>query len=337
MLSGIYQPEEVRFNVRKMILDRGGVFLRDSVVAVRPGERLLDLYSGGSLAYDVVSFNTGSVVPVTWDGEGRIKAVKPINNLLQARREALELLRDGKPGFVVVGGGPAGVELAGNLARLAEDSPGRASITLVAGSILLKGVPDRARKMVRRNLLSRGVDILEGVRLESAEEGVLVLSDGRSLPADLALAATGVKPWPVFGESGMTVGPDGGLLVNRRLQSVEYPEIFGGGDGVTLEDHQLARVGVYAVRQSPILAHNLLAALEGRRLRECTPRGVFLQILNLGDGRGVGWRKGLVMNGRLAFRLKNYIDRRFMKKFQVSGELLEGNAGEEGLNGGSKK
>jgi hypothetical protein len=47
-------------------------------------------------------------------------------------------------------------------------------------------------------------------------------------------------------------------------------------------------------------------------------------IFNMGDGRGILWRNSLVVEGRLAFRLKNYIDRGFMKKFQVSGELTEG-------------
>jgi hypothetical protein len=43
----------------------------------------------------------------------------------------------------------------------------------------------------------------------------------------------------------------------------------------------------------------------------------------MGDGRGILWRNSLVVEGRFAFALKNYIDRGFMKKFQVSGELTE--------------
>jgi hypothetical protein len=41
----------------------------------------------------------------------------------------------------------------------------------------------------------------------------------------------------------------------------------------------------------------------------------------MGDGKGILWKNGLIWNGRLAFMLKDFIDRRFMKKFQVSGEL----------------
>jgi hypothetical protein len=46
-------------------------------------------------------------------------------------------------------------------------------------------------------------------------------------------------------------------------------------------------------------------------------------ILNMGDSRGILWKKSLTLDGKLSFFLKDYIDRRFMKKFQVSGEREE--------------
>jgi hypothetical protein len=77
------------------------------------------------------------------------------------------------------------------------------------------------------------------------------------------------------------------------------------------------------VRQNRPLHRNLLAFLEGRPLQRFDPGGDYLLILNLGDRRGLFRRKEIVWSGRLAFRLKEYLDRRFMRKFQVSGELRE--------------
>jgi NADH dehydrogenase FAD-containing subunit len=77
------------------------------------------------------------------------------------------------------------------------------------------------------------------------------------------------------------------------------------------------------VRQNPILFHNLMAALEGGALIPFNPDGAYLLILNMGDGTGLLWKNEFVWGGRLAFLLKDYIDRRFMRKFQVSGELSE--------------
>jgi hypothetical protein len=51
------------------------------------------------------------------------------------------------------------------------------------------------------------------------------------------------------------------------------------------------------------------------------PQKDFLLIFNMGNGRGIFWKKTWVWHGRLAFFLKDYIDRRFMREFQVSGEL----------------
>ena len=57
------------------------------------------------------------------------------------------------------------------------------------------------------------------------------------------------------------LGPDGGLRVNEYLQSVDHPEVFGGGDCIYFEDRPMDKVGVYAVRENPVLYHNLKAAL----------------------------------------------------------------------------
>src|SRR5210317_1467852 len=64
MLSGIYRPEEIRFDVKQMAQDRGAVFIEDKVVKIHPQKKRIDLQSGQSLTYDLMSVNTGSFVPV---------------------------------------------------------------------------------------------------------------------------------------------------------------------------------------------------------------------------------------------------------------------------------
>jgi NADH dehydrogenase FAD-containing subunit len=77
-------------------------------------------------------------------------------------------------------------------------------------------------------------------------------------------------------------------------------------------------VGVYAVREGPILFHNLLARLTGKSIKAFRPQKRYLLIFNMGDGTGIFVRWPLVWQGKLAFRLKNYIDIGFMAKFQVA-------------------
>jgi len=105
--------------------------------------------------------------------------------------------------------------------------------------------------------------------------------------------------------------------VNTYLQSPEYPEMFGGGDCIYFQDQPLDKVGVYAVRENPVLSHNLMAALEGDDLAPFDPGGDCLLIFDMGDGKRVLHKKGLVLYGRLPFVLKDHIDRRFIRRFQA--------------------
>ena len=326
MLSGMYRPQDVRFNIRKMVQDRGGDFLEDKVTGINPGGRNLVLQSGQETPYDVVSFNTGSEVPhqpYLSAPRENVRPVKPVLNLLQGRQHLLKLLGEKELKLLVVGGGPAGVEMTANLWRMVQDKRGKAKITLIGGRRVLGGLPEKVRDLVLPSLSRRGIEVVEGCHLKEVRDKEIRLSDDRSLPFDFAFLALGVKPSSLFAGSGLPTGEDGGLLVNSRLQSVAHPEIFGGGDCISLAGNPLAKVGVYAVRQNPILHHNLLSALEGTEMQTFIPQKDYMLIFNMGDGRGILWKKNFVWEGRLAFFLKDYIDRKFMQKFQVSGERDE--------------
>ncbi len=322
LLSGIYRPEEVRFHIKKLVEDRGASFVKGYVTRINAGKRLLVLESGDEVPYDVVSFNTGSGVPLDIVDEDKenIYPVKPIVNLLKARKIILDKIRSEVPRLLVVGGGPAGVELSGNLWCLVHDNKGQAEITLVAGGDLLSVFPGKARSLALASLRERGIKVVEGIQVSRFTEGTAVMADGSRFPYDIVFAALGVKPSQIFRESGLPTGDDGGLLVNEYLQSVAHPELFGGGDCISLQGSHLDKVGVYAVRQNEILHHNLGAVLSGEPMEEFRPQKTYLLIFNLGDGTGIFVRKSWVWSGRLAFLFKDYLDRSFMRKFQVSGE-----------------
>jgi NADH dehydrogenase FAD-containing subunit len=327
MLSGIYRPWEVRFHIKKLVEHQGATFIKDKVIKIDPGRRLLSLSSGEKVNYDIVSFNTGSEVPVeslvTTPGEN-VVTVKPVVNLLKAQHIILEAIRNNKAlNFVVVGGGPAGVEISANLWRLLNENHGKGEITLIGGKRLLGDAPGKVRHLALESLTRRGLKIVEGTYVKAIENGVVSLSDGREVAFDLTFVAIGIRPSSLFLDSGLPTAADGGLLVNSHLQSIAYPNILGGGDCISLEGYSLAKVGVYAVRENPILYHNLLSALEGGKMMTFEPQKHFLLIFNMGDGQGIFWKKNWAWEGRLAFLLKDYIDRKFVRRFQVSGELDE--------------
>ena len=327
MLSGVYNVRQIRFHARKMAEQRGAAFLEGRAVRIDPAGKSITLDSGREVDYDIASFNTGSGIPLDplAAPSERIIPVKPILNLYAARRRIQEELKVRDLKLTVVGGGPAGVEIAANLWRLAQGMPRRAEITLLGGTKVLGKSPEQARNRALLSLGKRGVRVLEGkdARAVQVAERELLMANGNAVPHDFAFMAMGVKPSTIFADSGLPTGSDGGLLVDSFLRSTAHPAIFGGGDCISLAGNPLDKVGVYAVRQNPVLYHNLMAALEGSEPVRFDPGGSYLQILNMGNGTGILWKNGLVWDGRAAFLLKDFIDRRFMKKFQVSGELSE--------------
>jgi NADH dehydrogenase FAD-containing subunit len=322
MLSGIYEPRQVRFNIRKMAEDRGAAFIEENVVRIDPERQRIILGSGREVNFYVASFNTGSQVPLeplAAQSDGII-TVKPIINLYRVRRKILNEIARRDLRIAVIGGGPAGVEIAANLWRLVRKQPHRADILLVGGDRILAEFPEKVRSIALDSLQKRNIKVMEGTRAQTAADGTLMLTNGTMLRPDLVFIAVGVRPTPLFVDSGLPTGEDGGLLVNSFLQCAAHPELFGGGDCISFSGNPLAKVGVYAVRQNPILFHNLMAALEGGALQPFLHVGEYMLIMNMGDGTGIAWKKDRVWDGRLAFLFKDFIDRRFMRKFQVSGE-----------------
>jgi NADH dehydrogenase FAD-containing subunit len=325
LLAGTYQPGDVRFNIKRMAEDRGAAFIEDAVVRIDAQSRLLNLASGKAVSYDVVSCNTGSDVPAAISGASgpAIFPVKPIVNLLAAQRFLIESMSRKTIECVVIGGGPAGLEMAGNIWRLASRHGGRAHITFLTGRRLMARFPERVRMLALHSLQQRGIEVVEGAHASALEQDRVLMDNGKVHAFDAAFLALGVTPSSLFRDSGLPTGPDGGLLVNRFLQSTAHPEIFGGGDCISLEGHQLGKVGVYAVRQNPVLKQNICAALDNGRMVPFTPQKNYLLIFNLGDGTAILNRAGVTLHGNFAWRLKDWIDRRFMRKFQLSGEQSE--------------
>jgi NADH dehydrogenase FAD-containing subunit len=326
MLSGTYSPQQIRFHVEKMVTDQGGHFIKDKVVHIDPEKQNVQTSNSGIISYNIVSFNTGSYVPYpkhskNLNRENFILPVKPIRNLLFAKNKIKFLLKKQKrPKIMVVGGGAAGVEMAANLRALSENLGQKTDIIIVAGGNILNQFNDRFREAAKTMLRQLDINLLEGPTVEAISNHRIILNTGISLPCDMVLWAGGTNPSSIFKDSGLSTGPDGGLLVNEYLQSVCFPNIFGGGDCISFAQQPLEKVGVYAVRQNPVLLENLTNFSAGKPLIRFVPQKDFLTILNMGNGQGLLKWKDFVLKGKAAFRLKDFIDQRFMKKFQISNE-----------------
>lgn len=320
MLGGAYRPEDIRFATRHLVEKSGGSFRLGNVVRIDAAGRTVHLDQGDPVPYDVLSCNLGSHVNrdiVKGDMTG-IYTVKPIERLMEARNEILAGSARNSISIGIVGGGPSAVEIAGNIHRLVQ-SPGMkpASIRILTRSSIMPHHPKGIRTKAEASLMKRGIEILKNCMVETISSGTVTEASGKCHEFDFIFLASGVKPNSVFRDSGLETGPDGGLLVNRHLQHTRHPEIFGGGDCIYFEDKPLDKVGVYAVRQNPVLQHNLMASLDGGEMKAFDPGGAYLLIFNLGDGTGIFHKWFVQFGGSLAFKIKDHIDRKFMATFHA--------------------
>jgi NADH dehydrogenase FAD-containing subunit len=319
MLGGLYPPELDQVDVQALVEGGGGRFLCDGVVAIDREVREVVMAGGGRLGYDALSLTIGSVAPAI-PGEEKLETaftVKPVRRLWELRRALEARFRGGDMVRVAIaGGGATGCELAGNIAALAERAGGKV-LVLVLGAELLRELPPRARGNVVASLAGRGIAFRTRVHVARVEAGRAILDDGEAVAFDLFVNATGLQPSPLAASSGLPVDRQGALVVDAHLRAPADPAIHGAGDCVALQGHALPRIGVYAIRQAPVLFHNLLAALEGTKPARFVPQRRFLWIMNLGDGTGVAARGRLYWRGRAAFLLKDRIDRSFLAEYRV--------------------
>lgn len=319
MLGRDYRPEDVRFNTCKTVESRGSKFLHGKASDIDPESRHVILESGEKVPYDVLSLNVGSHVDtgIIWGNNENLFTVKPIENLHQAGLIIEKLALEQSVRVAVVGGGPSAAEISGNIASLGQKfCKNQVDVTVFAGKNFMKRFPESIQKRVVKLLERKGVKIDRSGYVDFIENNRIVLDSGRSTEAQVILLATGVKPPEIIQRAGIPTGPEGDMAVNQYLQSEKYPEIFGGGDCIYFSDQPLDKVGVYAVRENPVLCHNLQIALNGGKFRSFTPQKSYLLIFNLGGKIGVFQKGTIAFSGKAAFLIKDYIDRKFIKSFQ---------------------
>jgi len=119
----------------------------------------------------------------------------------------------------------------------------------------------------------------------------------------------------LFVKAGLATDTRGFVATQPTLQSTSNPDVFATGDIGTQVNTPSAKAGVFAVRQAPVLFHNLRALVLKRALKSYVPQSDFLSLVSTGDKYAIGSRSGVTFNGSWVWRLKDHIDQTFMNKF----------------------
>ena len=143
-----------------------------------------------------------------------------------------------------------------------------------------------------------------------------MLSDGALLPADCVIAATGARAPGWLAQTGLKLDANEYIAVDEFYRSQSHKDVFAAGDVSARQDVAVARSGVHAVHAGPVLAANLLAALQGGAMRTYLPRRHSLYLLACGPRYAIaswGWWSA---EGGWVSRWKDRIDHGFVRRFR---------------------
>ena len=322
LIAGHYTFEQTHIDLARLCQWAGVRFVAAEVVALDPLNRRLSLAGRPPLSYDVVSIDIGSQPELDSVPGAREHAtpVKPVSGLWQRWLASQQRVNEQRGAeeycIAVVGGGAGSVELA---LAIAHRLKGKSLVLdLWCGApVILQHYNARARRMVMMALQRHGIRVHLNARVTEVESAALSFADGSHAAYDQLFWCTGASAAPWIAASGLATKEHGFLAVRDTLQAMDHDDIFGAGDIATQVNHPRPKAGVYAVRQAPVLTHNLRAVLLDTPLRLHRPQRRFLSLISLGDKRATAEWGPLCATGRWTWRWKDRIDRAFMTRFET--------------------
>lgn len=325
-IAGHYVHEECHIDLWRLARFAGARLIHAEAVGLDRAARRVLLRDRPPLRYDLLSLDVGSRPALDAPGAAEHAIpLKPIDGLTERwRRLSDRLCATARPLHVaMVGGGAAGVEVTLSMQHaLGRRCPvALPRFTLVTRGHLLHGQPDAAARIFRRVLAERGIALREAAEVARVEAGGLVFADGTALACDAVVWATQASAPPWLAETGLALDERGFVAVDAGLRSVNDPLVFAAGDVAAVRPHPRPKAGVFAVRQGPPLAENLRRALAGQAPRPFVPQRRFLSLIGTGDRRAVAVKGPFVAEGAWAWRLKEWIDRRWMRGYQDLPEM----------------
>ena len=322
--SGNIEPRHVVVPLRQVV--PGARIVVGEVTEIDHADRVATVRNADGetfrLEYDVVVIGAGSrsrVLPIPGLAERGIgfksvaEAIYLRNHLIGRLDEAAETPDPQKRRtaltFVFVGGGYAGVEALAELQDMAvaalayypnlRRSDMRWMLVEAAGTILPEIGADLAA-YVRSHLEGRGIRVLLQTRLESAEGGVMTLSNGESFAADTLVWTAGVRPEPVARRSGFPVDERGRVVVDEFLRVQGFEGVWSAGDNAAIPDLVTGRTAPptaqHALREARRLGRNVAASIRGQPLEAFRHRNLG-QLASLGRYRGAATVLGVRLTG----------------------------------------
>ena len=326
-IAGHYSFDEAHIDLVPLSRFAGARFFHDEVVGLDTDNKRLICRDRPDVSYDVLSINVGSAPDISAvpGAAANVTPVKPIDGFVDNWQSLCErvLPRQGGVRIGIVGAGAGGVELTLAVQyRLKQLLAGKWPDNVAPEFHLFTDTDDVltthnrfVRAKFRRVLAERNINVHTRHKVVEVRPGGLQCANGATFELDEILWVTMARAqtWPA--KAGLDVDEQGFIKVNNTLESVSHPDIFAAGDIAHVVNHPRPKSGVFAVRQGPPLSLNIRRKLLGRPLKPFFPQREFLSLISTGDKYAIASRSWWALEGRWVWNWKDWIDRRFMRKF----------------------
>lgn len=335
-ISGVYEYDDIHIDLRPLAQFANARIIQEEIDSIDLEKKEIVLADRPAISFDLLSLNIGSkpdAIKIPGATEFAL-GVKPIDEFLTHWEDMLKLaihsLEQDKPfSIAIVGGGAASVELAfatqfriHKELQLKITDKSLLDIKIIsADQELLSFHNSKVRNFAKAELEKRGIELILDTVVSAFEKNEVVCENGSSLEADCIVFATGasIPSWP--GESGLALSDDGFIEVNSHLQSTSHDFVFAAGDAATIQGERRPKSGVYAVRQGPPLAKNLVRFATGKSLTRYKPQQHALALMSMGNKTAIASRNNFFFQGRSVWSIKHNIDTKFIRKYSELPEM----------------
>jgi len=330
VLAGQYETERMEIDLVRLCAASGARLIVDEVTGIDHERRSLVFRDRADIPFSVLSIGIGSIPSMSGvlcenDSLLPIKPMQTFLTRLETKLSSLaEEVTDRPIRLSIIGAGVGGTEitfcLGERLKKIFPQQSFELSLITSAEHVATGCIP-AAIELVESELAARKIQAVTGRRVQTVGKSELTLSDGTKRDCDLAIWATSATAPPLLGQLGLETDERGFLHTRTDLGAIGQDDIFVVGDSGTIKETPTRKAGVYAVRQGPILWRNIQELIRARKSSEAKiqryqPQTDFLTLLNLGDGTAIAQYKGRAFKGGWAWRLKDYIDSKFMRMYQ---------------------
>ncbi len=321
-----FSDDEMRIDLQNLVDHAGATLILAETCGLDLENSKVHFSNHDSIPFDALSIGVGSV-PAGWKQHAAsplLVPIKPMQTFLSRLSDRLKKAsanRNKSLRIAIVGGGVASLEIAFCLQeQFNKDEVHKdAKIEIFTTSEhVADGMRSRSVGRIERLLESRGIPVRAQHRVVEVGESEIVQDDGCRHSVDCVIWATGAEAPPVLSALGLETDQRGFIATLPTLQSLSDPRVFAVGDSGTVIQSPSPKAGVYAVRQCPVLWHNLRSLVQGGAMQEFKPQRDFLKLLNTGDGKALmqyGW---FTTHARWCWKLKTWIDKHFVQEFQLT-------------------